>query len=357
MKLAYAGSFDPFTNGHLHIVRKASLLKDVEKVVIIVSNNKGKKHHFSSEKRVEMISKSLSEFGDNTLYEVVILPQNEYAVSFARSIGCDVMLRGVRTEPDFQDECRIYQANKKIDGKMETIYMMPDINLSEVRSSLIMGLVGPSEWMFVVKQMVPWPVMNALCQKFSMELCGINEIYGAEWKAYENNPYHNWEHIAYFLSEFVKYAGEGHRLEMLGILCHDLLPFSDIGDFALKCFFPGSNEFMLKKEAYEVIMSTNHENLPDFSKDTTGLCKLAHDIDLSVLSWPSDRYRSYANAVRDEYVRVKKIPEEVYINGRISFLNTMLNKPRIYLLGLYKEETARSNMNEELFVLYEEKGV
>ena len=350
MKLAYTGSFDPFTNGHLHIVDKATLFESVEKIAIIVANNPGKKHHFSAEDRVEMIKKTLFDRGrsDDSRYEVCILPPNQYAVSYAKEIGCDAMLRGVRTEQDFQDECGLYQANKLIDKRMETIYMMPDINLSAVRSSLVMGLVGPAGWTSAVGELVPPAVMMAVCKKFCMAKCGIGELDG-DWSAYER-PYHNWEHIAYCLTEFIRLAGPSFTFEMLGILMHDIIHFDSMTDLFTKPWFAGSQDMLLRQTVYDTIMATNHEKPRDMGDDKFGLLSLVHDIDLSVLAWREDKYDRYTRQIFDEYVNVLGVPAGKFREGRMNFLNAMLWK-KIFLLNHYDEAAAKRNIERELVCL------
>ena len=357
MKLAYAGSFDPFTNGHLHIIEKASMLNGVEKIVVIVSGNPSKKKsgHFSAEQRVKMITDVISNpnRGDHLLYDVVVLPANEYAVSFARSLGCNAMLRGVRTEPDFQDECGLYQANKVIDPNMETIYMMPDIDLSAVRSSMVMGMVGPTGWTFAVEKLVPEKVMLAICKKFCLDTCGIKDIFG-DWSKYDNSPYHNWKHIAYFLTEFIKFYGNCFGEEMFGILLHDLIEPNDvsrrIGELriAIRTPVPINLESPPIVSAIEI---TDHSRLVEIDKGTPEILNVIHDIDLSVLAWNEERYRSYVDAVTREYIYHRGVSREDFISGRISFISNMLKRERIFFTEHYSEFDARLNLEREFAYL------
>lgn len=90
MKTAlYAGSFDPFTNGHLEVVEKA--LKVFDKIVILVANNNAKKYTFSLDERVAIIKEC---FKDNSKVEVE--STSGITVRKAQSLNIDVMIRGLR---------------------------------------------------------------------------------------------------------------------------------------------------------------------------------------------------------------------------------------------------------------------
>jgi len=360
MKLAYTGSFDPFTNGHEHIVEKALGLG--AEIVVIVANNPNKKHHFPSELRAKMVKKCIPEV------EVLILPDRTYAVEFAHSLGCVGMVRGIRTEQDFQDEVGVYQANKLIKPEMESVYIMPDINLSSVRSSLVMSLVGAHDWIWAVKQIVPEFVMLQICKKFCLEYCSLkgderyidfqnhNEDFNA-FTEYDTNPYHNWEHIAYCLMEFHKINGNNNKNVDLGILFHDTFDPNDTT--RLRKFLEFNNYITNWPElVISVVGATNHGHPMDFeNKDMRikDLIKIVHDIDLSVLSWPPDRYESYAKAIRKEYVEVKGVQKDEFIEGRIKFLKSMIRK-NPYLTNNYSVVEAGLNMAWELEELFEERS-
>lgn len=356
MKLAYPGSFDPFTNGHLHIVEKGLALEPGTQVTIIVAANSNKKNHFSGEDRVKMIEKTVEGM---TGVDVKLLPPNTYTVHCAKRLKCDVMLRAMRTEPDFQDECGIYQANRLI-SDMETIYVMPDIDLAAVRSSLAMGLVGPSGWTFVVSKLLPENIMNQVCKKF----CGsvLDPALVSQTKVYDDMPYHNWKHIAYCLTEFRKHTWNSDKQAEIGILLHDAFDPNNIPvlmDFLWENNNVIHRTFAESKQGTieDVVRATNHGHI-DFSNldaKSRELPELVHDIDLSVLSWPWEMYEEYTKAIRKEYVQVKGIALSEFIKGRIQFLNSMVGK-KIYFTNFYSELDAEENMNKELQNLFEERG-
>lgn len=356
MKLAYPGSFDPFTNGHLHIVEKGLALEPGTQVTIIVAAHPNKKNHFSGEDRVKMINKTVEGL---TGVDVKLLPPNTYTVNYAKELKCDVMIRAMRTEPDFQDEFGIYQANRLI-SDMETIYVMPDMDLAAVRSSLAMGLVGPSGWTFVVSKLLPENIMNQVCKKFCSSVLDPDLI--SQTKVYDDMPYHNWKHIAYCLTEFRKHTFNPDKQAEIGILLHDAFDPNDLPglmDFLWKNNNVIHRTFAESKQGTieDVVRATNHGHI-DFSNldaNARELSELVHDIDLSVLSWPCERYEEYMAAIRREYVYVKGVSLSDFIKERIRFLNSMVEK-KLYFTNIYSELEAYANMNQELKMLYEERS-
>ena len=121
MKTAlYAGSFDPFTNGHLEVVEKA--LKIFDKIVILVANNNAK-------------------------------------VRKAKSLSIDVMIRGLRDVQDFEMEQRLYIVNQALDKDIETFYVMASPAKIFISSTNLKLMFKAGE---DISDYVPKPVLNAL---------------------------------------------------------------------------------------------------------------------------------------------------------------------------------------------------
>lgn len=351
MKLAYAGSFDPFTNGHLHVVEKAFHLgKDVS-VTILVANNPNKKHHFSLGQRVELIEESTKHL---KRVKVVNLPSNEFTVNYAHSIGCNALLRGIRTETDFQDESALYHNNRLINNQMESVYVMPDINLSNVRSSVVMNLLGMKNWMFTVEKLVPFPVFMRICEEYCYKFFGdINFI--SPPNEYNVAAYHNWQHIAYCMQELDSYCNSNmcnmhgdFTNHFYGMLYHDAFNPENFISFEIynkMNYFGDFDDYKVVKEVVTATNHTNHGKLNDFQK-------LVHDIDLSILSLNNDIYDEYAKKVEKEYVEQKGIDKKLFIKGRSDFLKGMLKK-KIFETKFYDELKAKENMKRELNSLLE----
>ena len=116
-KAIYPGSFDPFTNGHLDIVRKAAAL--FEEVTVIIGVNTKKQRAFDSEKMKDAIEKTMQAVGiDNvrvTIYEGLV-------AEFDRENGIKYMIRGLRNNMDYNYEENIAEVNKLINPTMEYVY-------------------------------------------------------------------------------------------------------------------------------------------------------------------------------------------------------------------------------------------
>lgn len=133
-KCVFAGSFDPFTNGHLSIVETASLI--FEEVVILVSVNSSKKRHFNEEEMVLAIKKTLKK---NGLSNCKVLYYEGLIAKYCEDNNIKFMVRGLRNSMDFEYETNITLINKEINPNIKTIYFPTDnaaISSSMVRELL-----------------------------------------------------------------------------------------------------------------------------------------------------------------------------------------------------------------------------
>ena len=136
MKTAvYPGSFDPVTNGHLDIIRRAAKIFD--KVVVSVFVNKSKNSAFSVEERINMLKAVTAEF-DN----VEITSSDKLVVQFMRENGIRIIIKGLRMISDFEYEFQMALANREQNPKIETMFMMTSSELSHVSSSLVRELAS-----------------------------------------------------------------------------------------------------------------------------------------------------------------------------------------------------------------------
>ena len=131
MRIAvYPGSFDPITNGHLDIIKRASKLYD--KVIIGVLNNSSKKPMFSSLERKEMIDENIKDI-PNVTCDVF----SGLLVDFAKQNGATVIVKGLRTVADFEYEFQLALLNKALNPEFETMFMMTDSKYSYISSSVV----------------------------------------------------------------------------------------------------------------------------------------------------------------------------------------------------------------------------
>ncbi len=131
MRIAvYPGSFDPITNGHLDIIRRASRLYD--RVIIGVLDNSSKKPMFSSLERKEMIDENIKNI-PNVSCDVF----SGLLVDFAKQNGATVIVKGLRTVADFEYEFQMALLNKALNPEYETMFMMTDSKYSYISSSMV----------------------------------------------------------------------------------------------------------------------------------------------------------------------------------------------------------------------------
>ena len=112
----YAGSFDPFTNGHMQIVKKAS--KCFSKVIIGIAQNSEKTTKINKEKMKEAIEKTIKE---QKLENVAVVLYDGLTVAEAQKQGATILIRGLRNGTDYQYEETIAELNTKLSG-LDTCY-------------------------------------------------------------------------------------------------------------------------------------------------------------------------------------------------------------------------------------------
>lgn len=152
----YAGSFDPVTVGHLWMVEQGVTLFD--RLVVAIGINPEKRYTFSLEDRLAMLRESLKSFRNLSVTSF----SNLYLIDYAQTIGATHILRGIRSESDYEYERTMRNINGDLDSGICTVFLMPPRNIAEVSSSMVKGLVGPKGWKRVVRGYVPEPVYRHL---------------------------------------------------------------------------------------------------------------------------------------------------------------------------------------------------
>ena len=133
MKVAiYPGSFDPITNGHLEILKRA--LNIFDKVIMLVAYNDQKKARFTPEERVAMIKEAIND------PRVEVDSSTGLTVEYAKKHGAKHLIRGLRAVTDFEYEFSLASANDFIDSSIDTVFLMSKAEKSFINSSMIMEL-------------------------------------------------------------------------------------------------------------------------------------------------------------------------------------------------------------------------
>ncbi len=130
----YPGTFDPITNGHFDIIERALNLFD--EVIVAVAISADKKPMFTLNKRIEMAKESLKN-----LQNVTVVGFDNLTVELARTHKATVLIRGLRAVSDFEYELQLGYLNNSLDDTIETVYLMPKLQLAFISSSIVRNLL------------------------------------------------------------------------------------------------------------------------------------------------------------------------------------------------------------------------
>ncbi len=155
----YPGTFDPVTNGHIDIIKRAKELFDA--VVVTVAINPGKTPLFTLQERVELLQESLKEFENITVDSF-----DGLVVEHAHNVGAVGIIRGLRAVSDFEYEFQMALMNRKLAKDIATIFLMPHEKYTYLNSSIIRNLASLHS---DVSDFVPEVVSEALKLKFKKD--------------------------------------------------------------------------------------------------------------------------------------------------------------------------------------------
>lgn len=355
----YAGVFDPPTNGHFHMIKKARYIFD--QVIVIIASNPSKNTMFSVDDRMLMLQTMIAG-----MYNVKVdtLPSNEYLVSYAKRKYQNIsLIRGIRDNIDFSYEQNICRTNKKIDPEVETIYLMPDDSHSLVSSSWVKGLIGMAGWRNVIKDSVSPFVLKVLKERY---LKGeMDKILLAHpfkflpekfmWEkmldGYASNSYHNFDHILDGLDAFQMYYPEASPVTLFAWLMHDINPDEDKSIEIANEFLGPTEEEMKNIHCYGILdqiksskalvkrlISATKHKICDYETEEEAIFA---SIDLLCLSLPKTEYMGYCERVYDEYWKKSGLPilefRKKWVEGRSAFISQMLGRKYIYPWPIIRE--------------------
>lgn len=154
-KVIYPGTFDPVTNGHVDITERASDLFD--EVVVTVARNPAKTCLFTVEERVIMLNESLKH-----LKNVKVDSFDGLVVNHAKAMGAVGIIRGLRAVSDFEYEFQMALMNRKLNGDLSTIFLMPHEKYTYLNSTIIRNV---SQFDGDIHDFVPDIVLDYLAKK------------------------------------------------------------------------------------------------------------------------------------------------------------------------------------------------
>ena len=138
----YPGTFDPITNGHSDIIRRA--LHVVDRLVIGVARNDGKGPLFSTDERVEIVRGEVDHLENGGADRIDVRPFESLLMNFAESVGASVILRGLRAVSDFEYEFQMAGMNARLNPKIETVFLMASDRFQFISSRFVkeIGALG-----------------------------------------------------------------------------------------------------------------------------------------------------------------------------------------------------------------------
>jgi pantetheine-phosphate adenylyltransferase len=126
----YAGSFDPITRGHEDLIKRS--LAFVDRIVVAVATNVSKQPLFTTDERVAFIRAAV---GDDP--RVDVRQFHGLLVHFARTVGANLIIRGLRAVADFEYEFQMALMNRHLAPELETVFMVPSLDTTYISSSLV----------------------------------------------------------------------------------------------------------------------------------------------------------------------------------------------------------------------------
>jgi len=148
----YPGSFDPITNGHIDLIHRACKLFD--EFIIAITQNANKKSLLSIDQRIEAVEASITSISNAR-----VLGFNSLLVDFAKEQNAQIIIRGLRAVSDFEYEFQLSGMNKRLNSRIETLFMTPSEEFANISSSLVreIFLLGGN-----ISAFVPAPVEKIL---------------------------------------------------------------------------------------------------------------------------------------------------------------------------------------------------
>ncbi len=132
----YPGSFDPVTNGHIDIIKRAGKIFGKIRVVLMV--NSEKKYFFSEEERIEMLREALKDEGENVEFD----SYNGLLVNYCRENDVYTIIRGLRAMSDFDYEFQMALTNRSLNEKVESVLLVTNSSYTYLSSSIVKELAG-----------------------------------------------------------------------------------------------------------------------------------------------------------------------------------------------------------------------
>ena len=158
----YPGTFDPITNGHTDIIRRA--IKVVDRLVIGVARNDGKGPLFATDERVEIVRDEVAHLENGDAERIEVRAFESLLMNFAEAVGASVVIRGLRAVSDFEYEFQMAGMNRNLYPEVETLFLTPAEEYLFMSSTIVREI---ARFGGDVSRFVSPPVAVRLATKFA----------------------------------------------------------------------------------------------------------------------------------------------------------------------------------------------
>ena len=131
----YPGTFDPITYGHIDVIKKS--LKIFDKLIVATTDNSDKDYYFSIDERMDIINNSLFKDLNLDKKKIKIISFNNLTIELCRKHNASAIIRGLRAVSDFEYEFQLAGMNKKLNSKIETMFLMSDVENQIISSKFV----------------------------------------------------------------------------------------------------------------------------------------------------------------------------------------------------------------------------
>tara|TARA_Y100001958_G_C21237489_1_gene564265 strand:+ start:1855 stop:2343 length:489 start_codon:yes stop_codon:yes gene_type:complete len=136
MKIAvYPGTFDPITHGHIDVIKKA--LKIFDKLIVATTDNIDKDYFFSLDERIDIINNSLFKDLKFKKKKIKVISFSNLTIELCKKYKASAIIRGLRAVSDFEYEFQLAGMNKKLNSKIETMFLMSDVENQIISSKFV----------------------------------------------------------------------------------------------------------------------------------------------------------------------------------------------------------------------------
>ena len=136
MKTAvYPGTFDPITYGHIDVIKKS--LKISDRLIVATTDNTDKNYFFSIEERLNIINHSLFKDLKLSKKQIKVIPFDNLTIQLCKKYKASAIIRGLRAVSDFEYEFQLAGMNKKLNSKIETMFLMSDVENQIISSKFV----------------------------------------------------------------------------------------------------------------------------------------------------------------------------------------------------------------------------